>query len=47
MGNGTIDNTTGLPTNPTEAWENKPLQDKISVLNLINNFNNTRENCMQ
>jgi len=45
MGSGQIDNSTGLPSNPTVAWGNLGQQERIAILNLITSYNNNNLNC--
>lgn len=45
MGEGIIDNQTGLPANSTVAWRNLPQAQRIQILNIWDNFINTNPPC--
>jgi hypothetical protein len=45
MGEGNFNATTGLPTNPTVAWQNIPQNDRIQIITTSNNFNTTNKPC--
>ena len=38
MGEGNINPTTGLPPNPTKAWENLTQSERFQILSITNNF---------
>lgn len=40
MGNGTIDETTGLPPEPTLSWQNLSQQERLDIIQLIKDFEN-------
>ena len=45
MGQGIINSTTGLPLNPTVAWQNIPQTQRLQILNTYNNFKNNNPPC--
>ena len=40
-----LDDDTGLPPNPTVAWENVPLSERLLLNNTYQDFQNTNSNC--
>ena len=40
MGDGDIDPVTGLPTNPTVAWQNTPQNKRLEILETFFNYHN-------
>jgi hypothetical protein len=38
MGDGDIDYSTGLPPNPTVAWQNVNQTERLQILSISNNF---------
>ena len=42
---GNIDPTTGLPPNPTVAWQNVPLAQRLQLNSTYNDYNNSNPNC--
>ncbi|AWG24748.1 hypothetical protein [Flavobacterium kingsejongi] len=47
MGEGEISDSTGLPPNPTVAWQNIPQTERIQIINSIKNYINTNLPCQQ
>ena len=45
MGQGIINSATGLPLNPTIAWQNIPQTQRLQILNTYNNFKNNNSPC--
>ena len=45
IGDGPINNTTGLPTNPTIAWQNLPQSQRLQIIAIRNNFLNNNPPC--
>ncbi|NBL65365.1 hypothetical protein GV828_09165, partial [Flavobacterium sp. NST-5] len=40
MGSGTMDETTGLPAQPTLSWQNVPQQERLQIRQIIRDFEN-------
>ena len=40
-----LDEDTGLPPNPTVAWSNVPLSERLLLNNTYQDFQNTNSNC--
>jgi coproporphyrinogen III oxidase len=46
MGNGVVDEIiTGLPPQPTVAWENTPQAERLNILKIYDNFKKTNSPC--
>jgi len=45
MGSGPVNQSTGLPPNPTVAWENLSQQERLSIINVYNDFKANNPNC--
>ena len=45
MGTGIYDSTTGLFSESTVAWSNLLQSERFNIINKINNFNNSNQNC--
>lgn len=45
MGDGLINPLTGLPPNPTVAWQKVPQQQRLNILNAYNTFKNDNPHC--
>lgn len=45
MGRGQIDENTGLPPNPTIAWQSVSLQERLSIINVYKDFKDNSPNC--
>jgi len=45
MGTGEFNSLTALPANPTIAWRNVPLEERLQIREAYNNFKNTNSPC--
>ncbi|QEE50177.1 hypothetical protein FUA48_11485 [Flavobacterium alkalisoli] len=45
MGEGTFNAQTGLPQNPTVAWQNIPQAERLQILATYNNYKNSNPSC--
>lgn len=45
MGEGSINMTTGLTTNPTVAWQNLTPTQRINIINTVTTFESSNTNC--